>query len=169
MNASTVTLDQIDPTLRQNAEKIFQALGMTPLEAITYFYKQVELNQELPFPLTLKQSQNGSDNGLEKEQSTHEVSPTDVIDHIELYISPDHDTMAKESAVFAEMQTQLQQQYPNQYVLIHNGEVVDHDVDNIELLKRRKRDYPGRIMLQKHVDSEPNRTITVRSPKLVIS
>ncbi|MBE9042699.1 type II toxin-antitoxin system RelB/DinJ family antitoxin [Oscillatoriales cyanobacterium LEGE 11467] len=40
---------RIEPNLKASAEAIFQALGITPTEAIRMFYKQVELQQGLPF------------------------------------------------------------------------------------------------------------------------
>ena len=46
--AQTVTI-QIDSTLKQNAETVFKQLGLSTSQAISLFYKQVQLRQDLPF------------------------------------------------------------------------------------------------------------------------
>ena len=40
---------RMDPELKRNAERIFKKLGLTTTQAITIFYKQVELQRGLPF------------------------------------------------------------------------------------------------------------------------
>ncbi len=40
---------RIDPELKQGAEKVFKDLGLTATQAITLFYRQVELERGLPF------------------------------------------------------------------------------------------------------------------------
>jgi len=40
---------QIDPILKQEAETIFKKFGLSPTQAITLFYQQVQLHQCLPF------------------------------------------------------------------------------------------------------------------------
>ena len=40
---------RIDPELKHGAEKVFRELGLTATQAITLFYKQVELGRGLPF------------------------------------------------------------------------------------------------------------------------
>ncbi len=40
---------RIEPDLKQQAEDVLEALGMTPTEAITLFYTQVKLHRGLPF------------------------------------------------------------------------------------------------------------------------
>jgi len=40
---------RIDPGLKRNAEEVFRELGLTATQAITLFYKQVELEHGLPF------------------------------------------------------------------------------------------------------------------------
>ncbi len=44
---------QIDPMLKQQTEKIFQDMGLTPSQAITLFYTQVSLQHALPFQISL--------------------------------------------------------------------------------------------------------------------
>ncbi|MCR4407783.1 MAG: type II toxin-antitoxin system RelB/DinJ family antitoxin [Anaerolineae bacterium] len=49
MPKTAVISARIDPELKRNAEKVFKELGLTATQAITLFYKQVELESGLPF------------------------------------------------------------------------------------------------------------------------
>ena len=49
MAKSAVISTRIDPDLKNNAEYILKELGLTVAQAITLFYKQVELQHGLPF------------------------------------------------------------------------------------------------------------------------
>ncbi|MDU1224431.1 type II toxin-antitoxin system RelB/DinJ family antitoxin [Varibaculum cambriense] len=48
---------RIDPELKEQAEHILNSLGLPPSSAITMFYKQVVLQQELPFNVKLNYRQ----------------------------------------------------------------------------------------------------------------
>ncbi|MBF0561448.1 MAG: type II toxin-antitoxin system RelB/DinJ family antitoxin [Alphaproteobacteria bacterium] len=41
---------RVEANLKIEAEAVFGALGLTPTEAITLFYRQVALHHDLPFP-----------------------------------------------------------------------------------------------------------------------
>ena len=48
--AKTTTISaRIDPNTKKQAERVFKELGLSSSQAITLFYKQVELQQGLPF------------------------------------------------------------------------------------------------------------------------
>ena len=49
MPRTAVISARIDPELTHSAEKVFNELGLTTTQAITLFYKQVELERGLPF------------------------------------------------------------------------------------------------------------------------
>jgi len=49
---------RIDPLLKKSAEEIFRDLGLTTSQAITLFYRQVEINEGLPFAVKLRQAGN---------------------------------------------------------------------------------------------------------------
>jgi len=49
MPKTAVISARIDPELKHGAEKVFRELGLTATQAITLFYKQVELERGLPF------------------------------------------------------------------------------------------------------------------------
>ena len=44
---------RIEPELKNKAETIFRQLGLTTTQAITLFYKQVELRKGLPFDIAV--------------------------------------------------------------------------------------------------------------------
>jgi len=44
---------RVEPALKIEAEEVFDALGLTPTEAITLFYRQVTLHHGLPFPVRI--------------------------------------------------------------------------------------------------------------------
>jgi DNA-damage-inducible protein J len=59
---------RVESRLKTKVDQIFNVLGLSPTEAITLFYKQVELNRGLPFEVkmpnkltkkTLKESRAG--------------------------------------------------------------------------------------------------------------
>ena len=49
MPKTAVISARIDPELKHDAENVFKELGLTATQAITLFYKQVELERGLPF------------------------------------------------------------------------------------------------------------------------
>ena len=52
MKTSTISA-RIDPELKKKADRIFKQLGLTSSQAITLFYKQVELQDGLPFSVKI--------------------------------------------------------------------------------------------------------------------
>jgi DNA-damage-inducible protein J len=53
MTKTSVLNARIEPDLKKNTEEIFKKLGLTSTQAITLFYRQVVLNQGLPFDVSL--------------------------------------------------------------------------------------------------------------------
>ena len=53
MSKSAMVRARIEPDLKKHAEDIFQNLGMTVTQAITIFYKQVEMRNGLPFNVSI--------------------------------------------------------------------------------------------------------------------
>jgi DNA-damage-inducible protein J len=53
MAKTAVISARIDPELKKQAEQIFTELGLTTAQAITLFFRQVELNAGLPFSVRL--------------------------------------------------------------------------------------------------------------------
>ena len=70
MSKTATIRARIEPELKHNAETVLAALGLSITEALTLFYKQITLQQGLPFDVkipndvtikTLKQVRNRED------------------------------------------------------------------------------------------------------------
>jgi len=53
MRKTATVRARIQPQLKSHAEKIFHQLGINATQAITIFYKQVELHEGLPFNIAI--------------------------------------------------------------------------------------------------------------------
>lgn len=53
MNKTETVRARIQPELKTKAESVFNRLGLTATQAITLFYKQVELRNGLPFDVAI--------------------------------------------------------------------------------------------------------------------
>jgi len=53
MSKSAMVRARIEPDLKQHAEEVFHNLGISVTQAITIFYKQVELRNGLPFNVNI--------------------------------------------------------------------------------------------------------------------
>jgi len=53
MSKTETVRARIQPELKGNAENVFRRLGLTATQAITMFYKQVELRNGLPFEVAI--------------------------------------------------------------------------------------------------------------------
>lgn len=53
MSKSAMVRARIQPRLKNKAERVFQHLGLSTTQAITLFYRQVELRQGLPFGVVI--------------------------------------------------------------------------------------------------------------------
>jgi len=53
MKKSSTIRARMEPDLKDKAEFIFQKLGLTTTQALTLFYKQVELRNGLPFDVVI--------------------------------------------------------------------------------------------------------------------
>ncbi len=53
MSKSAMVRARVEPELKDHAETIFHRLGLNATQAITLFYKQVELRGGLPFDVAI--------------------------------------------------------------------------------------------------------------------
>ena len=53
MSKSAMVRARLEPNLKDRAENIFHRLGLNATQAITMFYKQVELRDGLPFNVAI--------------------------------------------------------------------------------------------------------------------
>lgn len=70
-----------------------------------------------------------------------------------------------ETEAFNQQYDKLLAKYPDQYVAIHNGQVIDHDSD-LRTLHLRAFNQLGHVpVLLKQVTSEPDQELVFRSPR----
>ena len=53
MSKSAMVRARMEPGLKEDAEKVLGEIGLNATQAITLFYKQVELHQGLPFDVVI--------------------------------------------------------------------------------------------------------------------
>jgi len=68
MSKTATIRARVEPRLKSKAERVFRELGLTTTQAITIFYKQVDLRNGLPFDLvipneTTRQTFHNTDSG----------------------------------------------------------------------------------------------------------
>ena len=56
MSKSAMVRARIEPGLKKHTEEIFEHLGLSVTQAITLFYKQVEVRNGLPFDVVIPTS-----------------------------------------------------------------------------------------------------------------
>jgi DNA-damage-inducible protein J len=72
MNKTATVRARLEPELKDRAEVVFHRLGLNATQAITLFYKQVELRDGLPFDLVIPTA-------LTKRTFEHTDSGRDVV------------------------------------------------------------------------------------------
>jgi DNA-damage-inducible protein J len=53
MAKSAMVRARIEPNLKEKAERVFDKIGLSPTQAITLFYHQVDLRKGLPFDIVI--------------------------------------------------------------------------------------------------------------------
>jgi len=53
MSKTAMVRARVEPRLKARAERVLTRLGLTPTEAITIFYRQVDLRNGLPFDVVI--------------------------------------------------------------------------------------------------------------------
>ena len=53
MSKTATVRARIEPDLKKRVESLFRRLGLSPSEAITLFYRQVEIRKGLPFDVVI--------------------------------------------------------------------------------------------------------------------
>ena len=57
MSKTAMVRARVEPDLKEHAEAIFHKLGLNATQAITMFYKQVEMRSGLPFEVAILNDQ----------------------------------------------------------------------------------------------------------------
>lgn len=79
----------------------------------------------------------------------------------------DEQRMAREEAAYQTMYDELKTKYAGEYVAIFNGQLIDHDSDELALLRRLDAQYTDDIVLMRKVSAEPEPDLRMRSPRLI--
>ena len=72
----------------------------------------------------------------------------------------------REDNAFCAMHAELWGRYPDQYVAVYRGKVVDHDPDQLALFRRVEERYPDVPVLIRQVTPEHEEVYTFRSPQV---
>lgn len=83
------------------------------------------------------------------------------------YHDPRQPLMEKEVAAFEKLHTTLVERYLGEYVAIHQGQVIDHDNNQIALVDRVECTYPNTVVLIRQVQQQLPPPLIIRSPRLV--
>ena len=82
-----------------------------------------------------------------------------------LHVSPQRAAMLREAEAYRTLHPALVKEWLGHYVAIYQGKVVDHDQNEDALLQRRRRDYPGQVVLIRRVEAEAEPALNFRSPR----
>jgi hypothetical protein len=77
------------------------------------------------------------------------------------------DKVQQESEQFERLHPEIKERYYHQHVAMYNGQLVDHDENLDELLKRVRTKFGRAPVLIAFVEDVPIPTFTVRRPQLV--
>jgi DNA-damage-inducible protein J len=80
MPKTAVISARIDSEVKQHAEEVFKELGLTATQAITLFYKQVELDRGLPFAVRLPNEATAE--ALEQARTRQELTSFNTLDDL---------------------------------------------------------------------------------------
>ncbi len=72
----------------------------------------------------------------------------------------------REIAAYQAMHKTLFEQYPGQYVAIHEGQLLGADVDQVSLFQQVKQQYPNKTILIRQVQRQAEPELRVRSPRI---
>lgn len=77
--------------------------------------------------------------------------------------------MDREEAAFHRLHPQLKQMLKGMYVAIYEGQLVDHDADQVALYLRVKAQYGKAFVWIAPILAKPEEIYTIRSPRLAIT
>mgnify|MGYP000913831481 FL=1 len=69
---------RVEPELKESVEKLLDSLGISTSEAIRIYFKQIELNKGLPFPIELPNYE--TKKTFEKTDKEEELTYCDNVD-----------------------------------------------------------------------------------------
>ena len=80
MSKTAVVTARIDPDLKRSAEQVFTILGLNTTQAITLFFRQVELQQGLPFVVRVPNK--ATRTALDEAQARSNLTSFNTVDEL---------------------------------------------------------------------------------------
>lgn len=80
---------------------------------------------------------------------------------------PENDSLNTEITAYKAMHAELYRRYAEQWVAIHNQQLIDYDTDIEALETRLAERFEGKVVLVRRVEPTIRSEITVRSPRLI--
>ena len=96
-------------------------------------------------------------------KSAEEIASGAIRTHLE---ELDAHAIAEEDRAYQRLYPELRERYPQQYVAIYEGRVIDADPDFEELFVRIKKQLSDRIVLMRRVGDSPIEEYHFRSPRM---
>ena len=82
------------------------------------------------------------------------------------WAEPD-EAVEREQMAYRTLHSHLWATYPNQYVAVFDGVLIDHDSDGAALSERIEQRYPEQFVLIRRVEQSAERVLYFRSPKIM--
>ena len=83
------------------------------------------------------------------------------------HINEERAAMQREVNAYEAMHAKLWEQYPNKYIAMYQGQVIDHDDDKIALAIRIEEECPDQVVLIRQVQPELPKPLVIRAPRFV--
>jgi hypothetical protein len=74
--------------------------------------------------------------------------------------------MSREIAAYENMHSELITTHDGEFVAVFDGKLIDHDPDELALMRRIDTRYPNEVVLLKRVRPMPERELRILSPRL---
>ena len=105
---------------------------------------------------------------LKQIASEQTTEPEELVETaIRIYLRQlEREKIKAEAEAFRSMHAELAEKYVGQYVAIHNGKMVDHDEDFQSLHSRIRQRFGRQPVLLRRIETEPERVLVFRSPRL---
>lgn len=75
--------------------------------------------------------------------------------------------MRQEKDAFNKQRQELMQRFPGEYAAIHKGQLVDHDLDHTQLVRRISVRFPDQVVLIQQITERPLPKLRLGSPRLI--
>lgn len=82
-------------------------------------------------------------------------------------VDPRRERMEQEEQAYMRQQDAILAEYEGMYVAVHGGEVVDHDTDETELVRRIQARYPDEVVHLRLATRKPEVELWIRSPRFI--